>query len=417
MQKLKDAGLFGGALVRVTGSLAKRYNECLAMLGVAPTSLSEFSIDVMGWSPEIAEEKQENYYLNTGEANTNAIILSPSQQGKPSHMPSHSFDRDLMNAVFVAYERPIRDITKDSALCVHLDQKIDAFYEAFDLLRYNTISIQFQLLHQLDKKQDEQLALIDQFNKGNHFIDRNLHHKILESAKAYGDLRSRKLDLQPMSLKVSSFYTRAFGGVFVLKDFIKDILIFESKETFNQAIKNDSVDVMLFHIEHDELIPTLIDHLILESDLKKSIKSKRFDRVKKHLFATHIKKLEHPLKEILSSHFLFLKYLNTLDIDIQKKITGPELYFQKLIIDKAIKQEDYIDPIYLKALQQPHSSLEEEHKDLIWKLLVKLAPLDPVHLFWYDKSTFYNEYQTWDKSYQNWVIDCILEANQNESHT
>ena len=122
MKKLREAGLFGGALVTLSGSLAKRYNACLAMLGVTPTKLKTFSIDGMGWSPEVAVEKKENYYLNTGEANVNAIIISPDQKGKPAHMPSHSFDRDVMEAVFAAYGSEIRDITKDSALVLHLDQ-------------------------------------------------------------------------------------------------------------------------------------------------------------------------------------------------------------------------------------------------------------------------------------------------------
>ena len=93
MEKLKAAGLFGGALVSVSGSLITRYNGCLAMLGVTPTKLERFTIDGMGWSPEVAEEKGENYYLNIGEANSNAIIITPEQKDKPVHMPFHSFDQ------------------------------------------------------------------------------------------------------------------------------------------------------------------------------------------------------------------------------------------------------------------------------------------------------------------------------------
>ena len=54
MEKLEAAGLIGGALAPVSGSLAERYNGCLAMLGVAPTKLKSFSVDGMGWSPEIS---------------------------------------------------------------------------------------------------------------------------------------------------------------------------------------------------------------------------------------------------------------------------------------------------------------------------------------------------------------------------
>ncbi|RMA57160.1 DUF6638 family protein [Ulvibacter antarcticus] len=412
MDKLKAAGLFGGELVKLTGSLARRYNDCLAMFGVSPTSLISFSIDAMGWSPEIAEEKGDNYYLNIGEANSNAIIISPNQMGKPAHMPSHSFDRDLMNAVFVAYEKPIRDITKDSAICLNLDQNIDAFYECFDLLQYDTVTVTFRLLNDLEKRQDEQLDLIKKFDEGNAFMDREVHAKILTSAKTYGDLRTRKLRLEPLPVRVKSFYTRAFGGVFILKDFIKDIMIFESKEEFDKAIKNISFEGLLFHKDHDELIETLVSHLILEKDLKKSLKTPRYERIKKHIFSEYVKNPAHSFKEILDSHFLFVKYLNELDVAIQKKINGVELYFQKRIIDKNIKQEDYIDKAYSKAFYEPHSSLDEEQKELIYKLLTKISPIDPVHSYWYDKATFYKNFKSWEETYKDWVIDRILEENK-----
>ena len=76
----------------------------------------------------------------------------------------------------------------------------------------------------------EQKKLIELFHEGNNFIDRQVHQKLLDSAKKYGDLRGRKLALTPLSLPVSSFYTRAFGGVYLLRDFIKDIMIFEDEK-------------------------------------------------------------------------------------------------------------------------------------------------------------------------------------------
>ena len=120
----------------------------------------------------------------------------------------------------------------------------------------------------------------------------------------------------------------------------------------------------------------------------------------------------HPLNEILESHFLFKKYLNELPVDVQKKISGVELYYQKLIVDKNLKLSDFVDNDYIKLLHEPHSSLEQEQKDLIWKLLVKIMPKDPVHLYWYDKALFYTLYAKWDESYKDWVIKQILENNK-----
>ncbi|MEX0290316.1 MAG: DUF6638 family protein [Flavobacteriaceae bacterium] len=411
MEKLRAAGLFGGDMVALSGSLAKRYNECLSLLGVPPTKLKTFSIDGLGWSPEIALEKKNNFYLNSGAANVNAIIISPEQKDRAVHMPSHSFDRDVMSAIFAAYAQEIRDVTKDAAVIAHLDQNIDAFYEPFDLLRYDEIVVRFNVLHDLHKKKQEQEALVALFNDKNNFIDREIHKELLKTAKTYGDLRNRKLDFQPITLKIGSFYTRAFGGVFILKEFLQPILVFEDEKVFKSSIKDTAHEVLLYHLHHDELMETLVKHLILERNLKQATKTTRYKRIKNHRFTRHLEKKEHSLKEILDSHFLSKKYLNQLDLTIQKKIGGVEIYFQRLIVDKNLKLDEYVDEEYFKALHQPHSSLEKEDRELVWKLLSKIMPSDPLHLYWYDKEQFYKAYESWDPAYKEWVIECILKNN------
>ena len=81
MEKLKEESLYGGELVAIKGALVERYNQCLNIIGKTPTKLSAFSIDGIGWSPEVAEEKDDLYYLNNGEANPHAIIITPQQCG------------------------------------------------------------------------------------------------------------------------------------------------------------------------------------------------------------------------------------------------------------------------------------------------------------------------------------------------
>ncbi len=416
MDKLKAAGLYGGAMVPVGGSLAQRYNECLHMLGMEPTKLERFHVDGMGWSPEIAAEKNKDYYLNIGEANSQAIIISPAQQGKPVHRPFHSFDRDIMEAIFAAYSQPIRDITKSAAICIQLDQHMDAYYEPFDLLQYQTITVNFMITNRLAKKQQEQLALVQTFQEGNNFIDLKLHEKLLESAKKYGDLRTRKLRLEPIQLKIGSFYTKAFGGIFVLRDFINDIIVFESMETFQKAIKNTVHDVSLYHVSHHELTAALVNHLIAEFDIKRASKTKRYARIKKHFFIEHLHgNTQHSLEEILESPFLFKKYLNDMDEPTRNKILSVERYNQRKIVERDLKMDNVVAMEYTKALLEPHANLEGEVRELIWKLLTKMIPKDPLHLYWYSKEQFYEAFKTWPESYQDWVIDCILENNK--THT
>jgi hypothetical protein len=90
MQKLKVANLYRSELIPVSGKLVERYNKCLKKLGFSETKLTHFYIDGIGWSPEIAEEKENSNYLCNGASNPHGIIISPLQDKKTGlHSLSH----------------------------------------------------------------------------------------------------------------------------------------------------------------------------------------------------------------------------------------------------------------------------------------------------------------------------------------
>jgi hypothetical protein len=407
MQKLKEANLYRSELIPVSGKLVERYNLCLLKLGFEKTKLKSFSIDGLGWSPEIAEEKKNLHYLDHGEANPHGIIISPLQKGKPVYVPTHTFDRDMMQFIFKTYGPQINDITRDCAICLDFDQDIDAFYEPLDILKYDTVTISFKLINDLDKIQEEQLQLVNTFNSGNNFIDETIHSQLLESAKKHGDLRNRQLSLEPIVFKTDSFFTKAFGGIYLLRDFIKPIIVFEDEKAHKEAIKDTNHDVLIYHISQPELMDKLKNHLIIESSLDNIVKTSRYERIKKVMFYNELKETKHPIKDILEDKVLFRRYLNTIDAKALKRVNGVEIYLERLERSNAFKIHDLVDQKFYFALHEPHSALEVKHIDLIWRLLVNIAPKDVLFLYWYDKEQFYNSYQNWDESFQDWVIETI----------
>lgn len=407
MEKLKAAHLFRDELIPISGKLVERYNQCLKILGCSETALTSFSIDGLGWSPEIAEEKRQLHYLNHGEANPNGIIITPLQKGKPVYMPFHTFDREMMQLIFKTHGDIINDITRDCAICVDFDQYIDAFYEPLDVLKYKNIAIRFKLINNLDKVQKQQFQLIDTFKQGYNFIDENLHQQLLDSATTYGDLRHRNLELYELHFSTESFYTKAFGGVYVLRDFITPIVVFEDEKWQKEAIKNTVDNVLIYHISQPELLDKLRDHLIIEYNLDEVVKTARYERIKKFMFSQFLNDTQHPIKDILDDKVLFKSYLNRLPIEDRKKVMGVELYLEKMEVSNQYKLADIVDVKLFEALQQPHSSLHIKHQDLIWKLLVNISTLDVLFLFWYDKEEFYKRYKEWDESLKDWVIDTI----------
>ncbi|MEM9681432.1 MAG: DUF6638 family protein, partial [Bacteroidota bacterium] len=366
-----------------------------------------FSIDGIGWSPEVAEEKDDVHYLNHGDANPHGIIISPLQRGKPVYLPFHSFDRDIMQYIFRTYATKINDITRDSAICIDFDQDIDVFYEPLDVLKYDDVSISFRLIDDLNRIQQEQLQLVEKFKAGNNFIDEDIQKQLLNSAKTYGDLRDRDLDLHPLHFSTGSFFTRAFDGVYLLRDFIKPIVVFESWDTYKEAIKDTVHDVLIYHISQPELMEKLRSHLIIEYDLDAVVESSNYDRIKKFELVQFLKDPEHSIRDILNSKSLFKSYLNKIDVKARKHVMGVELYLEKMEKSNAYKISDIVDQNMFFALHQPHSSLSGKHRDLIHKLLINVAPKDVLFLYWYDKEQFYKSYQTWDDSFRDWVIETI----------
>ncbi|MDB9755658.1 hypothetical protein OAB20_05175 [Winogradskyella sp.] len=407
MNKLKQANLYRSELISVSGKLVERYNKCLKTLGFTETKLTSFSIDGVGWSPEVAEEKQDTQYLNHGDANPHGIIISPLQKGKPVYLPFHSFDREMMQHVFRTHGQKINDITRDSAICIDFDQDIDVFYEPLDILKYDDVSISFRLIDNLGEKQKEQLRLIDKFNNEHNFIDETIHKELLDSANTYGDLRDRDLSLHSLHYTTGSFFTRAFNGVYLLRDFIKPIVVFEDKEVYREAIKDAIHDVLIYHINQPELVDKLKDHIIIECNLESVIKTPNYDRIKKYELNQFLKETRHPIRDILTDKVLFKSYLNKIDINARKQVMGVELYLEKLERSNAFKVEDIVEQSLYFALHQPHSSLSTEHRDLIHKLLINIAPKDVLFLYWYDKEQFYKSYNAWNDSFKDWVIERI----------
>lgn len=407
MRKLKAANLYRSELIPVSGKLVERYNKCLVKLGFTKTKLTSFSIDGMGWSPEIAEEKQELQYLNNGEANLHGIIISPLQKGKPVYNPFHTFDRDMMKFIFKIHGGKINDITSDCAICLDFNQGIDAFYEPLDVLKYNKITITFHLINDLNNVQKQQLQLVETFNKDTNFIDEKIHEQLLNSAKLYGDLRHRDLNLHEIQFTTDSFYIKAFGGVYVLRDFITPIVVFVNETWYKEAIKDTSYEVLTFHISQPELMDKLRDHVIIEYDLEAVVKTERYNRIKKFEMAQYLKNTQHPIKDILNDAILYKSYLNKLDIESRKKVMSVERYLEKLETSNQYKIEDVVDLKLFEALHQPHSSLDAKHQDLIWKLIINLAPKDVLFWYWYDKESFYKSFETWEDSFKDWAIETI----------
>ena len=77
MKRLIQHGLMFGNLFHVASpALVERYNRALKHLTGKTTALTDFHVDISGFSPEIGDELGDDHYLNHAGVNRQFILLS-----------------------------------------------------------------------------------------------------------------------------------------------------------------------------------------------------------------------------------------------------------------------------------------------------------------------------------------------------
>jgi len=97
MMRLVKKGLMFGNLIEVKSpALVERYNRALKHLIDRETALTEFHIDIAGYSPEIGDELEDDLYLNPKGCNQMFILLTTDQMKAPLLQSQFSTSRSII---------------------------------------------------------------------------------------------------------------------------------------------------------------------------------------------------------------------------------------------------------------------------------------------------------------------------------
>lgn len=409
MKRLERLKLYGDGLVHISSPvLVARYNETLEELGLPQTELSEFNIDGMGWSPEIAEERGERYYLSHGMANPLAIILTPEQEKKPIYAPYASYNRRLMEVYFNRFLSQIVDITRSTALWLELDQQLSRFNSPRDLLLVPYVVVRSHAGQLIDAA-GRQKALVLRYQAGElGWFDDDLRSLIVASAKAYGDLRFRRLSISDLRFDdVRSFYTGLFGGTFVFRDLLADddLLLLGHASPSRQL---EDVEDDIHYLDNTYLFQRLAIEELVTLDLDWYRSRPDVLRSKLEYLAVDLLCQEDPEMDFSELTVPQRKQkIRALDKDISE----PYFEFERLIVQlqsQEVKPKD-LSPQIHNMLVHPHPRLETGSSvhDLVWQLVSRLSPLDVLRLYISDKEAFFEAYQSWPESKKRWAADHI----------
>ena len=393
-------------LVKVASpALVTRYNDALNALGLAPTSLATFHIDGLGWSPEIAAEKGKRHYLTHGLANSFAIILTVDQRGSGLYAPVMSFERPLMASYYARFAAEIADLTRETALQLEFDQGFSSYASPQNLLRIESVTVRGNA-GGLGAVAAEQAKLVEQFrDEPLAWFDPALRRRIMDSARAHGDLRARRLGIPDVVFdETADFYTPAFGGVFVLRSRGGNAYLILENETEFEALTSKRHAVFLRD-------PELLEHLqaesLVEIDLAwyrahpDALRQKRefllADLFFEHDPETDFAALTAPqrkgrlleLQDALPETLLELEYLIT-----------------KLERGDRVRPEQ-LSPDLTRMLLRPHDNVVGHQREVVWQLLLRLEPRDVVELYRFDREKFAEVYETWPEAKKRWAAGLL----------
>jgi len=120
-------------LFPVEGRLVEYYNRALKQVTGIETSLSSFTVDMRGKSPEIAEELGDDY-LQVSDAHRFMIIVSPEQMDAGMLQSEFSIDSDAIRRHYDHFLSGISIVTRVDGLYSELQDFVRTYSNPGDVL-------------------------------------------------------------------------------------------------------------------------------------------------------------------------------------------------------------------------------------------------------------------------------------------
>ena len=220
MKLLRDNELIYGRLMEIAEpNLIARYNKALMAFGLKPTALKSFEIDRTGFSPRIAEELDDDDYLDPNGTNRRFIILSPRQIDLPVVHTAYSNTSQLMYEFLSGNARAIDAATIRDAIYGEIEDSVWRIDTIEDLLSIEQVEFRVLSAEDVLGKATELRTLSDRLKgEPDAWRDDELLARMVELAKVTGDIRENALVPDRTVFRHNAYWTSHFGGLYVFVD-------------------------------------------------------------------------------------------------------------------------------------------------------------------------------------------------------
>ncbi|PSL18667.1 DUF6638 family protein [Shimia abyssi] len=402
MHRLIKRGLMFGNLIEVASPvLVERYNRALQHLTGKTTHLSDFHIDISGFSPEIGDELNDPLYLNHNGVNRQFILLTTEQKTAPLLNAKFSTSRTILKQFIDENEAQLFALTARDAVAGELVNSVFSVAEPVRLFDIRKVEIEADTTTGTLRDADELAGLVDRF-KGEEdaWYDDVLIAYMITLAKRTGDVTRNPVRLKNMAFQQDNFWTAHFGGVYLFRGLDHPAAIarlnkaalgeLPIKYTFdfddrNQIAKffefNDLVEpiVKARGIDASAILRQKMDFIVVDAAQEAGVDltgaTRRDIRALARNHADHLPPEYHGLRALV----------DWADND------GP---WPRITSDH---------PAYFYSLRATDTAA----KDLVNMLLAELAPKDIRQLFICHKEAFYAAYKDWSETKKSYVVDFL----------
>ncbi len=407
MKRLIETGLMFGNLLPVDSpALVERYNRALKSLAGRTTGLSDFHIDISGYSPEIGDELGDDLYLNPNGCNRQFILLSTAQKTAPLLNAKFSTSRPILRRFIEENEDALFALTARDGVAGELANSVFDLSSPARLFDIREIVVEADTTGNMVAQAERLTGLIERFRTvEDAWWDDALIGEMIELAGETGNIASNPVHLQPLRVAHRDFWTSHFGGLYVFRSLEHPAAICVTPDRIPGKLpiarqfalndrnrvarflqRNDLVEpiVRARHVDAAAILGQKMDFILVarasELGLDPGGSSRR-----------DLRKLARVLGDRLPAEFQALAALRrwvTSQGDWPRITSEHPAYFYTL-----------------RARPGPH-------RDLVNQLLSELSPLDVRQLFICHKQLFYELYRSWPEQKKQYVVSFLLREYQ-----
>lgn len=402
MMRLVKAGLMFGNLVAVTSpALVERYNRALKHLIDKETALTEFHIDIAGYSPEIGDELGDDLYLNPKGCNQMFILLTTDQKTAPLLQSNFSTSRSIIREYIEENEDQLFALTAREAVAGELMNSVFDISSPSDLLQINQIEIEADTIQEHVAEANHLGEKIDQFmTEDDAWWDDVLIADMIELAKRTGNIHRNPVKLDSKTYRQGNYYTSHFGGIYVFRDastptliarekveglediLIDQILTFDDREAIANFLRDEGLTQLIVQAQNQStaaIIKQKIDFIIISTAAAQGHNLAGLTR-------QNVRLLERRFADSMPA-----EYHGLMEVWRWASMGGrvPKL------------KPDH--PAFFYALR----SSQHKDRDLVNMMLSDLSRLDFRQLYICHKNLFYQTYRTWSDAKKGYVVSFL----------